>query len=62
MNKFNNIMIFTNASQVPINAMIMRDVLGAVDGTRRNVDLLMENNGFFFFFLLFLSFIFLFHS
>ena len=33
--------------QVPINAMIMRDVLGAVDGTRRNVDLLMEKQGIF---------------
>jgi len=29
--------------QVPLNATIMREIMGAVDGTRRNVDLLMQN-------------------
>ncbi len=28
--------------QIPINASVMRDVVGAVEGTQRNVDLLME--------------------
>ena len=30
--------------QIPINAQVMRNIVGAVDGTRRNVDLLLENN------------------
>jgi len=28
--------------QIPVNARVLRDYFGAVDGTRRNVDLLME--------------------